>query len=141
ALSAVRDPSATELSFGEECLEVRSAAGMAAAEPTFEARAAAGTRSRGLHLPTLRAPASSEGWTWQAGDASQSIEVGGVLGGNALNDGAVAIRWPRGAGGQASFYVEYPGNEQSLADQGRAAIPVQFPGRLLGREIIDRCLL
>src|SRR5690606_2897438 len=139
SLSALRGD--TTWSFGETCVEVRGAAGMATASPQPMAAAAAVTRFRYRDLPVLRAPSEPDGWSWRAGRGDEAIEVGGVLGGNALNEGALAIRRTGSTGGTASLYGEYPGTEQDLANQGRAALPVQFPGRLLGRELADRCLL
>lgn len=137
SLSAVRGD--TTWDFAETCVEVRSAAGMATPVPQPMASSAAVTRFRYRDLPMLRAPAQGEDWSWRAG-GRDAIEVGGVLGGNALNEGALAIRRSGSSGGTASFYGEYPGTEQDLADQGRATLPVQFPGRLLGRELADRCV-
>jgi len=130
----------TEPSFGRECLEIRGAAGLSDEPPTPDALAAAVTRLRLLDLPVLRAPLVTSTWTWQAGTALDgAIEIGGVLGGNALNDGALAIRRTRAGDGTAKLYGELPGSEDELADEGRATFGVQFPGRLLGRELSDRC--
>jgi hypothetical protein len=39
-----------------------------------------------------------------------------------------------------TFYREFPGSEDVLADQGRAFLPLQFPGLLLGKDITDVCV-
>lgn len=140
-LSAIQDPTVGETRMEDTCVELREAAGMAAEVPTAAARDAAVTRFRFHDLPALMVAPEEDAWTWWAGDQRHVVEAGAILGGNLLNDGAVAIRWPRGGLPEASFFVEFPGSDQSLADQGHAAIAVQFPGRLLGRDISDRCVL
>jgi len=126
--------------FEIECLEVRAGAGLAAADPTADELDAAVARFRFRDVPLVRAPAGgTDDWTWFAGSGETFFEPAGVLGGNLLSDFAIAMRYPPDAPPSLAFYVEFPGSEADLADQGRAFLPVQFPGRLLGRDIGDRC--
>ena len=62
-----------------------------------------------------------------------------MLGGNVMRQFALALRSPTDAPPSVAFYGEFPGSDRDLAYQGRAYIAVQFPGRLLGRDIGDRC--
>ncbi|MBC8070204.1 MAG: succinylglutamate desuccinylase/aspartoacylase family protein [Deltaproteobacteria bacterium] len=73
------------------------------------------------------------------GDNAGPIEPAGVLGGNVLRDFAIALRGPVDEPASVTFYVEFPGSDRDLADQGRAFLNLQFPGRLLGRDVADRC--
>jgi hypothetical protein len=133
-----RDVSAP--SFALECLEVRAAAGLAAEAPSDEDLAAAVARFRFHELPLVRAPfEGGSDWRWTAGDHDLQIEPGGVLGGNILRQFAVRIRSPRGRPSSLTFYGEFPGSERELANEGRAYLALQFPGRLLGRIPTDRC--
>lgn len=126
--------------FATECLEVRAGAGIAAPEPAAEDLAAAVARFRFHDVPLVRAPAAgTSDWTWFAGSGVDFFEPAGVIGGNLLRDFAVAIRRPPDAPPTLAFYVEFPGAEADLADQGRAFLALQFPGRLLGRDVGDRC--
>jgi hypothetical protein len=141
-LTTLRDPAASGTRLSMECLEVRPAAALFGPEPDPEALDAAVARFRFDTLPLVRAP-EGDGWAWTAGNQQQAIEPAGVLGGNLLRSFAVAIRTP---GPDAvdevptlTLYGEFPGSEGILADQGRAFLPVQFPGRLLGRDLSDRC--
>lgn len=141
-LTTLRDPEATASRLSLECLEVRPAAGLFAPAPSDADRQAAVARFRFEGLPLVRAP-EGDGWSWTAGNQQQVIEPAGVLGGNLLRNLAVAIRTPNSAAtGEVptvTLFGEFPGSEAILADQGRAFLPVQFPGRLLGRELSDRC--
>jgi hypothetical protein len=141
-LTALRDPEAAGSRLSMECLEVRPAAGLFAAEPTVAERQAAVARFRFDELPLVRAP-EGDGWSWTAGNQQQAIEPAGVLGGNLLRSVAVAIRTPGPEQVDElptlTLYGEFPGSEAIMADQGRAFLPVQFPGRLLGRDLSDRC--
>jgi hypothetical protein len=140
--TALRDPEASGSRLSLECLEVRPAAGLFAPEPSDEDRQAAVARFRFDELPLVRSPASGEGWAWTAGNQQRAIEPAGVLGGNLLRNLSVAIRTPGPETHEVptvTLYGEFPGNETILANQGRAFLPVQFPGRLLGRELFDRC--
>ena len=126
--------------FEIDCLEVRAGTGLAADAPSAEDLDAAVARFRFLDVPMIRAPSEgADDWTWFAGSGTSFFEPGGVLGGNVLSDFAIAIRRPPDGPPSLSFYVEFPGAESDLADQGRAFLAVQFPGRLLGRDIGDRC--
>lgn len=138
-LTAIREPDSDgpRLS-ADDCLEVRPAAGLLDEPPSAQAQAEAVARFRFENLPIVRAPRSDE-WAWTAGNASQTIEPGGVLGGNLLRNFAVELRSPAGGPSSVTLYGEFPGSEEDLADQGRAFLPLQFPGRLLGRELPDRC--
>lgn len=147
-LTALRDPDADGSRLSIECLEVRPA-GRVFAPPdddaTDEDRALhqqalddAVARFRFDELPLVRAT-EGDGWSWSAGNQGGVVQPAGVLGGNLLRTLAVAIRTPRPEESTVTFYGEFPGSERILADQGRAFLPVQFPGRLLGRELTDRC--
>lgn len=145
-LSAIRDPDATGSRIeAADCLEVRPAARLLAEDVSDEDRAAAVTRFRFRNLPLVRAP-DQEGWSWTAGNQRQTVEPGGIMGGNLLRNFAVAIRTPVPPRpdedpATVTLYTEFPGSEAILADQGRAFLPLQFPGSLLGRELTDRCLV
>jgi hypothetical protein len=140
-LSALKDDGGDDgPRFSIECIEVRQARGLAAPTPSATDLEAAVTRFRFHDLPLVRAPAAgTDAWTWLAGDANGQIDPGGVLGGNLLESFAVALRTPRVGEGRIAIYGEFPGSDRDLADQGRAFIPVQFPGRLLGHDIQDVC--
>ncbi|MCX4244452.1 hypothetical protein [Paraliomyxa miuraensis] len=148
-LSVLRDPEASAGSrLSIECLEVRPAGTIFAeleADATDEERMRherdlqdAVARFRFDELPLVRA-ADADDWSWTAGNQSNAIEPDGVLGGNLLRNFAVAIRTAGPDDATVTLYGEFPGSETILADQGRAFLPVQFPGRLLGRELSDRC--
>ncbi|MEX1367420.1 MAG: hypothetical protein AB1Z98_30110, partial [Nannocystaceae bacterium] len=93
-LSAIRDPSVSGSRLVPDgCLEVRPAGGLASEDPEPAALEAAVARFRFRNLPVVRAPDQLD-WSWTAGDQRQSIEPGGVLGGNLLRNFAVAIRVP-----------------------------------------------
>jgi hypothetical protein len=126
--------------FTRECLEIRGAAGLGAEPPSADDLDAAVARFRFLDAPMVRAPAGGTSrWTWFAGDSTSFVEPSGVLGGNVMRDFAVALRSPVDEPPTVSFYVEFPGSDRDLADQGRAFLALQFPGRLLGRDVADRC--
>jgi hypothetical protein len=130
------------MSFDQECFEVRAAGGVldAPADPAVLARTTAAFRLR--DAPMIRAPGDTvDGWAWEAGDERNPIGIGGVIGGNILRDFAITMRHLVGEPPSLAFYSNYPGSEAVLADQGRAYIRVQFPGRLLGRLLSDRCEL
>jgi hypothetical protein len=121
------------------CLEVRAAAGALASDPSASALAAAVTRFRFSELPLARVPDAAGFWDWRVGDDRVNTHVGAILGGNLLRTMAVRLTdAPEGA--SVSFYRQYPGSEPALADQGRAFLPIQFPGQLLGKEVTDTCL-
>ena len=127
-------------SFALECLELRAAGGLAADPPSDADLDAAVTRFRFHELPLVRAPLEGgSDWRWTAGNHELQIEPGGVLGGNVLRQFAVRIRSPRGQPSSLTFYGEFPGSERELANEGRAYLALQFPGRLLGRIPTDRC--
>lgn len=142
-ISALRDPDAEQGRVDIECLEARAAGGLAEPDPSDDALADAVARFRFSNLAVIRASeAGSDDWAWTAGDAQHTIEPGGVLGGNLLRGLAVELRTPRAPNAgppTIALYGEFPGSERDLADQGRAFIPLQFPGRLLGRDLGDRC--
>jgi hypothetical protein len=126
--------------FEIECLEVRAGTGLAATDPTAADLDAAVARFRFHDVPLVRAPADgTDDWTWLAGSGETFFEPAGVVGGNLLSYFSIAMRHPPDAAPSLAFYVEFPGSEADLADQGRAFLAVQFPGRLLGRDIGDRC--
>jgi len=121
------------------CLEVRAAGGALASEPGSPALEATVTRFRFSGLPLARVPDAAGPWDWQVGDERASAHVGAILGGNLLRTMAVRLTDTPG-GATVAFYRQYPGSEPALADQGRAFLPIQFPGQLLGKEITDACL-
>lgn len=130
----------TAPSFALECLEIRAALGLAAEPPAAEHLDAAVARFRFHELPLVRAPlGGGSDWRWTAGDHVVQVEPGGVLGGNVLRQFAIRIRSPRDQPATITFYGEFPGSERELADEGRAYLALQFPGRLLGRIPTDRC--
>ena len=135
-----RDDDQQRLDFGRECVELRQAQGLAASTPTDMALESAVARFRFHDLPLVRAPADGGGaFSWQAGDASVAVELSGVLGGNLLRQFAVLLRRPPLGGARVALYGEFPGTDRDLANEGFAFMPVQFPGRLLGRDLADRC--
>lgn len=124
------------------CFEIRSAADLFAEPPVDGANALAIPRFRFDSTPLIRLPpvAADVSWGWQVGDQTAAPFVGGVLGGNVLRQMAVRFTDARGGDGpQITFYREFPGSETILADQGSAALPLQFPGLLLGKLIDDVC--
>lgn len=128
------------LNFGRECVELRQAQGLAASSPTDMALERAVARFRFRDLPVVRAPADGgDAFSWQAGDEAVTVEPAGVLGGNLLRQFAVLLRRPPLGGARVALYGEFPGTDRDLADAGFAFMPVQFPGRLLGRDLADRC--
>jgi hypothetical protein len=127
-------------SFARECFEIRESAGLGEAPPTEDALAAAVARFRFRNAPLVRAPsAGTDDWAWAAGDQTVRVEPRGVIGGNLLRSFAVAIRSPPADDPVITFYGEFPGSERDLADAGFAFAPLQFPGRLLGRDLSDVC--
>lgn len=125
------------------CFELRSAAGVLAGDAA--ALDAARTRFRFSSVPLALAPrdpaAAELPWGWRVGTAGAPGHVGGIIGGNLLREFAVAFTHrTAGPAFQITFFREFPGSEDVLADQGRAAIPLQFPGLLLGKDITDVCL-
>lgn len=148
-LTAIREPDGSGSRLSIECLEVRSGRNVVADAPSSQALADAVARFRFDNLPVVRTP-DDDAWSWTAGNQVATIEPAGVLGGNLLRNFAVALRNPPPRGPNPSseddddhptltLYGEFPGSEEILADQGRAFLPLQFPGRLLGRELTDRC--
>lgn len=131
------------------CFELRSAADVLAPAASDEALAGALSRFRFANTPVIRLPrdpaAQDQTWGWRTGTAGAPAYVGGILGGNVLRQFAVrfAHRSDDSAEGRrfdVTFYREFPGSESVLADQGRAFLPLQFPGLLLGKDITDVCL-
>lgn len=145
-MTAVHEPSlgGAEL-VADDCLEVRPAGGVLTSpdndpeDRLGESLDAAVARFRFRNLPVVRTPDGGEDWTFTAGNQDQTVEPGGVLGGNLLRNFAVELRDPVRGQAEVSFFGEFPGSEQDLANQGRAFLPLQFPGSLLGRELADRC--
>lgn len=132
------------LSAERACFEVRAADELLTDPPAEGALAAAIARFRLDSVPLLRLPrdAADLAWRWQIGDQDAAPHVGGVLGGNALRQFAVRFTDARGsAGATVTLYREFPGSESILADQGSSALPLQFPGLLLGKTIDDVCVL
>lgn len=121
------------------CFEVRSGGDVLGDMPAGTAIEAARTRFRFDSTPAVRLPgtAADVAWGWQVGDESAAPFVGAVLGGNVLRE--LAVRFTAGDPPTLTLYREFPGDEASLADQGSAALPLQFPGLLLGKLIDDVC--
>jgi hypothetical protein len=128
------------LSFGQDCIELRAGAGLLEApdDPARLADATASFRLRGA--PMVHAPGDViDDWEWRAGDDVEPVAIGGVIGGNILRDFAIALRHLEGEPSSVAFYSQFPGSEEVLGDQGRAYLRLQYPGRLLGRLLNDRC--
>lgn len=127
------------LAAARTCFEVRSGRGVLAAPPGEIDLLNAITRFRFDSVPLLRLPRdpAAVAWGWQVGDQAHAPHVGGVLGGNVLRE--LAIRFTAGDPPQITLYREFPGTEDVLADQGSVALPLQFPGLLLGKLIDDVC--
>ncbi len=128
------------------CFEVRPGENLLASELDAQAQEQAVTRFRFDSVPVLRLPSSTASpWDWAIGTSEVETHVGGILGGNVLRNFAVRILHRRDivSGELLDYQValsrEFPGSEETLADRGRAFLPVQFPGRLLGKEITDVC--
>ncbi|MDC0667659.1 hypothetical protein [Nannocystis radixulma] len=124
------------------CFEVRTAEDSFTEPPVEGAAEQAITRFRFDSTPYVQLPRATAdvSWGWQVGDQNASPFVGGVLGGNVLRTMAVRFTDAHGnSGPQITFYREFPGVESVLADQGSAALPLQFPGLLLGKLIDDVC--
>ncbi len=133
------------------CIELRSGAQVLAPEADDTIRAAAISRFRFDRVPLLEIPADPTTtadpptWGWRTGTPGNRAYVSGVIGGNLLREFAVRFIHRSGQGSedanfQIAFYREFPGSEAVLADQGRAFLPLQFPGLLLGKDITDSCL-
>jgi hypothetical protein len=121
------------------CFEIRPAAGLGAGA-TQEALDDAVSRLRFLDPAVVRAPGDEvAGWTWDVGSDRASRRIGGVLGGSTLRSFAVALRNKIGDPPSVTFFRNFPGEERALADQGRAYLRLQFPSRLLGRQVDDKC--
>ncbi|PRQ07289.1 hypothetical protein [Enhygromyxa salina] len=129
------------LGFGKECVELRAAGGLL--DDPIETVLEASTASFRLYeAPIVRAPGTEvAGWEWEAGDDLDPIAAGGVIGGNILRDFALELRHLEGETPSVAFFSEFPGTETVLADQGRAYLRLQYPGRLLGRLRNDSCEL
>lgn len=132
----------TDASPARTCFELRSAAGLLGDDAA--AMSAARAVFRFSSVPLALAPRDPVGagvdWTWRIGNAGAPGHVGGIIGGNLLREFAVQFTHRSDpARFEISFFREFPGAEEVLADQGRAAIPLQFPGILLGKDITDVC--
>lgn len=129
------------------CIELRSADKLLAPDADADALASAVARFRFNSTPLVRVPADPAAagfdWGWRAGSSAAPAELGGVIGGNLLREFAVRFSHRLEADGvrfDVTFYREFPGSEGVLANQGRAFLPLQFPGLLLGKDITDVCL-
>lgn len=127
------------------CFELRSADQLLAPETDSDALARAVARFRFDNTPLVRVPedpaAAELEWGWRVGSSAAAAPVGGVIGGNLLRE--FAVRFTHQEAGdrfEVTFYREFPGSEGVLADQGRAFLPLQFPGLLLGKDVTDVCL-
>lgn len=129
---------------GERCFEVRSGEGLADPVEFDQVGVRSVARFRFLDAPVASVPAAgTDQWSWAAGDDAATVQTAAVLGGSTLRDFAVAFRNQEVNEGDVrtwiSFYREFPGDEQALADQGRAHISLQYPGRLQGAQVGDYC--
>lgn len=129
------------------CFELRSADGILDPAAPAKTLAAAISRFRFDSTPLVRVPrdpaVAGFDWGWRIGTSGAPAYVGGVIGGNLLREFAVRFSHRVDANGNrfdVTFYREFPGSESVLADQGRAFVPLQFPGLLLGKDITDVCL-
>ncbi len=129
------------------CFELRSAAQILDPQAEVTVLGDALSRFRFSNTPVVRLPRDpsslAQPFSWRTGTAGAPAYVGGVIGGNLLREFAIRFahrREPDGTRFEITFYREFPGSEAVLADQGRAAIPLQFPGLLLGKDITDVCL-
>ncbi len=128
------------------CFELRAADKLLAPDADAGVLAGAVARFRFDSTPIVRVPgdtaAADLDFGWRAGTNAASAQVGGVIGGNLLREFAVRFSHRLAAEGarfDVTFYREFPGSEDVLADQGRAFLPLQFPGLLLGKDITDVC--
>ncbi len=128
------------------CFELRSASQILDPQAEATVLGDALSRFRFSNTPVVRLPRDpsvlAQPFGWRTGTAGAPAYVGGVLGGNVLREFAVRFAHRREDDGtrfEVTFYREFPGSEAVLADQGRAAIPLQFPGLLLGKDITDVC--
>ncbi len=142
AITTLADANLTAAAADRTCFELRSAANLLSDDES--ALAAATTRFRFSSVPLARVPRDPAGaelpWGWRLGTAGAPAHVGGIIGGNLLREFAVQFTHRRdGPVFSVTFFREFPGSEDVLADQGRAAIPLQFPGLLLGKDITDVC--
>ena len=147
AITMLADDTATP-SIERGCFELRSADQVLVDGAAPEALAGALSRFRFDSTPLIRLPrdpaAQDQTWGWAAGPTTAPANIGGIIGGNVLREFAVRFAHrveTEGTRFEISFYREFPGSEAVLADQGRAAIPLQFPGLLLGKDITDVCLV
>ncbi len=137
----------TDVAYPERtCFELRSAAQILDPQAEATVLGDALSRFRFNNTPVVRLPrdpaALAQPFGWRTGTAGAPAYVGGVLGGNVLRELAIHFAHRQGEDGSqfdVTFYREFPGSEAVLADQGRAAIPLQFPGLLLGKDITDVC--
>ena len=146
AITMLADDIATP-SIERGCFELRSADQVLVAGAAPAALAGALSRFRFDSAPLIRLPrdpaAQDQSWGWAAGPTAAPANLGGIIGGNVLREFAVRFAHrvePDATRFEIAFYREFPGSEAVLADQGRAAIPLQFPGLLLGKDITDVCL-
>jgi hypothetical protein len=144
AITMFADAEVAEPTPDRTCFELRSAAGILGGDA--DAWAAALARFRFDRVPLVRLPrdpaAQDLDWGWRVGNAGAPAYVGGVIGGNLLREFSVRFihrRRDDGVDFDVAFYREFPGSEEVLADQGRAFVPLQFPGLLLGKDITDVC--
>ncbi len=128
-------------SLSQECLEVRAGGGLSSGgNPDPDTLAGTTAAFRFRDAPIVRAPPDEiGGWAWEVGDDRNPATVGGIIGGNILRDFAVEIRHGAGEQPGIAFFSSFPGSEAVLADQGRAYIRLQYPGRLVGRLLNDLC--
>ncbi|RMH00346.1 MAG: hypothetical protein D6705_00585 [Deltaproteobacteria bacterium] len=143
--TALPDPSLAgdELSLSAECLELRPAAGLGAPTPSAQDLARSVARLRLTELPVIRTPAPDAepaAWSWRHGTEANVTTPGGILGAHALATFAVRFE-TEAVVPTVTFYDAFPGSDRDLARKGYAFLPVQYPGRLLGRQRDDRCLV
>lgn len=128
---------------GRGCVGVRQGYGVVDDVIDF---ASSVTRFRFSQVPLLTAPSTKAGpWEWDAGsgpsiegEQARRIDVGAVIGGNLLRHFAVRLTHQNNQR-SVTFYEQFPGTQKGLADLGFAFLRLQFPGRLLGTRVNDRC--
>ncbi|MCA9714609.1 MAG: hypothetical protein KC468_07985, partial [Myxococcales bacterium] len=138
-----------ESSVEHSCLEVRSATELWSPDLSDSIRGLSVTRFRFDEFATVFAPedpnAAGLDWDWRVGNQDAKSYVGAVIGGNLLRDFGVRFYHERRPDTRAieaftiTLYRNFVSTTGLLADQGRAFISVQYPGRLLGKEVNDVC--
>jgi hypothetical protein len=122
-------------SIDRRCMELRAGGDLAGDAAALQGAVA---RIRLVDPPVIEVPAEDGDWTWGVADGTE--QVAAVLGGNTLRDFAIEFRHDASTRSMTLLRT-FPGNERALADQGRAYLRLQYPNRIVGRIIDDRCEL